>query len=154
MKNIFKISLALALLILTVSCDDDGETNFVQPNYLAGKWVPVEMGTLNEENILDYLPYENDAQCDLDNVIFNGDFSFTNSDFQYNGSTCDSNVTEGSYRREGKTLSLTSTELIDGVPTEVETTRNLVSLTYDALEISYTDEDTNEITFIKFKKAE
>ncbi|ESU23948.1 hypothetical protein FEDK69T_10050 [Flavobacterium enshiense DK69] len=154
MKNIFKIPLVLTLLILTVSCEEDDDTNFVQQNYLAGKWIPVEKGTLNEENILDYLPYENDAQCDLDNVVFNEDFTFSNTDFQYNGTTCESNVSKGDYRKEGRTLILTTKEEIDGVPTEVETIQNLVSLTYDTMEISYTDENTNAVTFIKLVKAE
>lgn len=152
MKNIFKISLALAFLALTASCDDDDDTNFVQPNYLAGKWVPVEKGTLNEENILDYLPYENDSQCDLDNLVFNADFSFRFTDYHYNGTTCDNTIEEGSYKKDGKTLILTTTEEINGVPTEVETTRNLVTLTYDTMEVSYTDEDTHQITFLKFQK--
>lgn len=154
MKNIFKISLALAFMALTASCEEDDETNFVQPNYLAGKWVPVEKGTLNEENILDYLPYENDAQCDLDNLIFNENFTFSNTDFQYSGSFCESNVTKGDYRKEGRTLILTTMKEINGVPTEVETMQNIVSLTYDTMEISYTDEGTNAVTFIKLHKSE
>ncbi|ESU29187.1 hypothetical protein FLJC2902T_12290 [Flavobacterium limnosediminis JC2902] len=154
MKKIFKISLALALLTFNVSCEDDDDVNFVQQNYLAGKWIPVEMGTLDEENILDYLPYENDAECDLDNLLLNEDYSFNHTDFRYNGTSCESEVMQGEYRKEGRTLILTTTEEIDGIPTEVETTRNLVSLTYDTMEISYTDEDTNEVTFLKFQKAE
>lgn len=154
MKNIFKISFAFALLALTASCNDDDDTNFVQENYLAGKWVPVEMGTLNDENILDYLPYENDSQCDLDNLLLNEDYSFSFTDFQYNGTTCESVLSEGTYRKEGRTLILTTTEEIDGVPTEVESSQNLISLTYDTMEVSYTDEDTHELTFIKFTKSE
>jgi len=153
MKNFFKLSFALSALILSVSCEKEDDSNFDQKNYLSGKWAPVEMGELDTENILTYLPYENDAECDSDNIVLNENMTFNFSDFQYNGTTCDEFLLEGTYRREGKQLILTTMEEIDGVPTEVETTRNIVSLTYDTLEISYTDEVTNKITFLKLHKA-
>lgn len=153
MKNFFKLSFALTAILLSASCENEDDSNFVQKNYLAGKWVPVEMGTLDNENILNYFPYENDAECDADNIVLNENMTFNFSDFEYNGATCDENLLEGTYRRENKQLILTTTEEIDGVPTEMETTRNIISLTHDTLEISYTDEITNEITFLKLHKA-
>ncbi|HSD15463.1 MAG TPA: hypothetical protein VLB74_12505 [Flavobacterium sp.] len=154
MRNYFKIFAITVSSIALFSCENDDDTNFVQPNYLAGKWIPVEIGTVDSNNIMLYTPYENDAQCDLDNLLLNGDYSFSNTDFRYNGTTCDSDVTEGTYRKDGKMLVLTTTEEIDGVPTEVEKSQTLVSLTYDTMEISFTDEDTHELTFVKFSKSE
>ncbi|MEW5677387.1 hypothetical protein ABGT15_13835 [Flavobacterium enshiense] len=153
MKNILKLSFLLTAAILITSCEnDDDEATFVQPNYLAGKWVPVEMGTLDDENILNYFPYENDAECDADFLQLNEDMTYTYSDSEYNGATCDATVIEGDYRRENKVLFLTTLEDVDGVPTEFETSRNLISLTYDTMEISYTDETTGDVTFIKLEK--
>lgn len=152
MKNIFYIAALVVGAGFVSSCEREDDSNFVQSNYLAGKWMPVEMGTVNAQNIMNYMPYENDAECDMDYMLLNEDMTFSFSDFEYNGATCDTHVLEGDYRRENKTLILTTIEEIDGVPTEVETTRNLVSLTYDTLEISYTDEATGKITFLKFEK--
>jgi hypothetical protein len=87
-------------------------------------------------------------------LLLNEDYSFSNTDFHYNGATCDSDIIEGTYRKDGKTLVLTTTEEIDGAPVEMETTKTLISLTYDTMEISYTDEDTNDLTFVKYHKAE
>lgn len=152
MKKILYITALVLGTAFVSSCEREDDSNFTQPNYLAGKWIPVEVGTVNAQNIMNYMPYENDAECDMDFMVLNEDMTFSFSDFEYNGATCETNVLEGDYKRESKTLILTTIEEIDGVPTEVETTRNLVSLTYDSLEISYTDESTGKITFLKFEK--
>lgn len=152
MKNIFYIAALVVSTGFVASCEREDDSSFTEPNYLAGKWIPVEMGTVNSQNIMNYMPYENDAECEMDFMVLNENMTFSFSDFEYNGTACETTVLEGDYRRESKTLILTTIEDIDGVPTEVETTRNLVSLTYDTLEISYTDESTGKITFLKFEK--
>lgn len=153
MRNYFKLLIIAASSVFISSCERDDDSNFEQANYLVGKWVPVEIGTVNSQNIMLYTPYQNDAACDTDYLSLNADYTFDYADFQEINDICETVSINGSYRREARQLFITTIEDIDGVPTEVETTRTLVSLTYDTLEISYTDENTNKITFLKLHKA-
>lgn len=155
MKNFLYISLLAVASVFITSCEREDDSNFEAPNYLTGKWVPAEIGTVSAGNTLLYGPYQNDAECDADNLVLNADATFALADFQYVDSACQNNGFEGTYKREGNTLVLvTMGEDELGQPIEIETTRTLVSLTYDTMEISYTNEGTDDITFIKLHKAE
>lgn len=155
MKNFLYISLLAASSVFITSCEREDDANFEAPNYLAGKWVPMEIGTVDEDNMVMYAPYQNDAECDVDNMVLYADNTFTFSDFEYSDSACENNSFTGTYRRDANTLILvTMGEDEMGNPVEVEITRNLVSLSYDTMEISYTDEATEEITFLKLQKVD
>lgn len=153
MKNYFKLFLIVASTVFIGSCERDDDANFEEKNYLVGKWVPISIGTVNSQNIMLYTPYQNDAACDSDFLSLNANYTFDYADFQEVGGICETTGINGSYRRESRQLFLTTVEDIDGVPTEVEISRTLISLTNDTLEISYTDEDTNKITFLKLHKV-
>jgi hypothetical protein len=75
MHNKMKKILALLFLLpLTfVSCGED-EENFVQQNYLVGKWEIIQTGATSPQGIILYQDYVNNANC-KDNYIFNADFT-------------------------------------------------------------------------------
>lgn len=155
MKNFLYISLLAASSVFITSCEREDDSNFEAPNYLVGKWVPVEIGTVDEDNVILYSPYQNDAECDVDNLTLNADYTFAFSDFHYIDNTCETISMDGTYTREASTLTLITMGQDElGNPIEVETTRTLVSLTYDTMEIAYTNEGTEEITVLKLQKVD
>jgi hypothetical protein len=151
MKKLNIIVLLAISSLFFVSCEEDDETNFTQPNYLAGKWVPVKIGGLNSQGVLNYQDYQNSADCDLDNLVFNQDSSFEYHDFEFIDNACDDNNIDGTYALDNNRINLVYTDS-DGL--EVTETRNILSLTFTEMEITYTDSETNQIVFLKLQKQE
>lgn len=144
------VLLAISSLFLN-SCEKEEETNFVQKNYLVGKWVATEIGSLDSQGVLTYEAYENNANCDSDNLILNEDKSFQVNDFEYLNDVCDNFNIDGTYTLEGNRISLNYTDS-EGIA--VDETRNISILTFTEMEVSYTDNETNEIVFLKFQREE
>lgn len=149
-----KINIIVLLAICSLSlnsCEKDTETSFVQKNYLVGKWFATEIGSLNYQGVLSYEPYENNPNCDSDNLILNEDKSFQVNDFEYLNDVCDTFNIDGTYTVEGNRITLNYTDS-EGIA--VDETRNISSLTFTEMEVSYTDNETNEIVFLKFQREE
>lgn len=142
------VLLAISSLFLN-SCEEDEETNFVQPNYLAGKWITTQIGSLNSQGVLNYVDYDNNVNCDADNLIFNEDNSFEVNDFEYLDNVCEDFSINGTYSLTSNKISLI---YLNAEGLEVEESRNILSLTYTEIEITYTDSETNEIVFLKLQK--
>ncbi len=148
MKKINILFLALTSLFLT-SCDEDSETNLIPKNYLAGKWVATEVGTLNAVGALVYTDYVNNAECDNDNIVLNENFTYTANDFEFEDAECVNYNISGTYTLSGSNLVL---KYIDEFDEEVVETRRITNLTYTEMEINSTDSETNQVVFLKLTK--
>lgn len=148
MKKFNIIFLAVFTLFLS-SCEEDSETNLVPKNYLAGKWVPTKMGTLNAIGKIIYVDYVNNAECDNDNLLLNENFTYTANDYEFEGSECVNYNINGSYTLNGSNLVL---KYLNDFDEEVVETRRITNLTYTEMEINYTDSETNQIVFLKLTK--
>lgn len=151
MKKTTKLVLLAFSSLLLNSCDKEEETTFVQPNYLVGKWVPIKIGSLNSQGVLNYMDYENNANCDSDNIIFNEDKSFKYDDFEFLNDACVDFSINGTYSLTSNKIALNYLNT-EGVA--VEESRNILSLTPTQIEITYTDIETNGIVFLKMQKEE
>ena len=143
------VLLAITSLFLN-SCEENDDTNYVQQNYLSGKWIAKEFGGLNAQGIVSFQNYVVNENCFFDDLTFNEDGSFLTNDFEYIGIVCNNTTNTGAYSVESNVVTLNYTN-IEGI--EVHQTRSITSLTYTEMVITYTDSETNEIVFIKFEKA-
>ncbi len=148
MKKISLIAFAASLLISTVSCEDDDTPQYVVPNYLVGQWNVVQQGVLADGNIVEYGDVLTAGVCELDHVVFNEDYSFAETDNTVNGTVCESSVNAGTYTLAGRNLTLTS---VDG-PETLTSELTVVSLTFEVLEVSFTDAESEEMIFLKLNK--
>ncbi|MGL2965500.1 lipocalin family protein [Flavobacterium sp. XGLA_31] len=150
----FKLLLSLAALTaLTVSCESDkAEMNYVQKNNLVGTWKVAQIGTTNQANGIDYVPYQGDAVCgtDIDKIMFNEDMTYMNHDFHEDttGLTCQEDMVEGTYAQDNHNLTLTT---VDDAGQSHSTTVLITKLTYTNLEVNYTD-DSGHLVFMEFVK--
>ena len=124
------VLLAIASLFLN-SCEKEEETNFVQKNYLVGKWVVTEIGSLNSDGDLNYEAYENSTDCEADNLIINENKSFQINDYEYLNAICDNFNTDGTYTVENNRITLNYTDS-EGII--IEETRNVSSLTFTEMQ--------------------
>ena len=148
MKKINIVFLAILTLFLS-SCEEDSETNLVPKNYLAGKWVPTKVGSLNAIGGIVYVDYVNNAECSDDNLLLNENFTYTANDYEFEDSECVNYNISGSYTLNGSNLVLKYIDDIDG---EIVETRRITNLTYTEMDINYTDSETNQIVFLKLVK--
>lgn len=130
--------------MFTASCEDDDTPNYETPNYLLGKWEVRQMGQMSASNIVTYGPVMQPGVCELDNVVFQADQTYTETSFNASGDACTSESTQGSYELVGRDLTLT---LADG-----ENTATVIALTYETMELSTTD-DSGNLVFLKLRKA-
>lgn len=150
LNNMKKILALLFLLPLTfVSCGED-EENFVQQNYLVGKWEIIQTGARSPQGIILYQDYVNNEAC-KDNYIFNSDFTFENNDYNTVG-TCVSTLISGTYERFSTNVTLNYSILVGGNPQQVTTSLTVISLTYTEVILAYTN-DVNQIIYLKMQKV-
>lgn len=133
-----------------VSCGED-EENFVQQNYLVGKWEISQTGATNSAGVIIYQNYANNADC-KDNYIFNADLTFESNDYNTVG-TCMSSKISGTYSRLSTNLTLQYTIQVGGAPQQVSTSLTVVSLTYEEVIIAYTN-DVNQVVYLKLQKVD
>lgn len=151
-KGIFLFALTTSLFL--ASCNnDDNDKNFVQANGLIGKWVPVKIGELDNQNMLHYTTYVNDAACDTDNMIFNEDLSYTANDYSDNAGTCETQTENGTYTLQGTALQLSHMDETQTPAVAVKQDYTVTKLSYDSMEVSYTDPSTHKITFVTLNKV-
>ena len=150
LNNMKKILALLFLLPLTfVSCGED-EENFVQQNYLVGKWEIIQTGARSPQGVILYQDYVNNANC-KDNYIFNADFTFENNDYASEGA-CVSTVISGTYDRFSTNVTLNYSVIVNGNPQQVSKSFTVISLTYTEVILAYTN-DVNQIIYLKMQKA-
>lgn len=147
MKNIFKLLFLLPLAF--VSCGED-EDDFVEQNYLVGKWEISEVGATNPQGVILYQDYVNNSEC-KDNYIFNEDFTFESNDYTTDV-TCASTSIEGTYDRLSTNVTLNYTTLVDGNSQSVSRSFSIISLTFSDVVIAYTN-DLNQIVYLKLQKV-
>jgi hypothetical protein len=150
MKKIFIILLTITTFL---SCESDDGITYVTPDYLSGKWVLDQIGSINAQNVLVYQNYINDEGCEKNNLILNSDGSYEMNDFQLVGLTCENSQQLGSYELNNNILSLS---YIDEEEENQNTTDSftIISLTITEVQISYTENDTEQLVFLKLKKEE
>lgn len=142
MKKLSLLAFAGALFFVS-SCEDDDTPEYVSPNYLAGEWNLMQKGSLSAGNIVDYVAVA--GTCDeSDDIVFNEDYTFSSNDAAPSGETCETVSSSGTYALNGRDVQLTSGE--------VTSTLTVITLTFEVMEVSYTDAETNELVFLKFSK--
>lgn len=150
-NNMKKILAFLFLLPFAfVSCGED-EENFVQQNYLIGKWEISQTGATNSAGVIIYQNYANNADC-KDNYIFNADLTFESNDYNTVG-TCVSSKIDGTYSRLSTNLTLRYTIQVGGAPQQMTTSLTVVSLTYEEVILAYTN-DVNQVVYLKLQKVD
>lgn len=144
MKKLSLMAFAASLMFATTACEDDDTPNYETPNYLLGKWELRQMGQMSASNIVTYGPVMQPGVCELNNIVFEADQSYTETSFEATGDACASESTQGEYELVGRDLKLT---MPDG-----ETTATVIALTFEAMELSTTD-DSGNLVFLKLRKA-
>lgn len=147
MRKIKSIIFFALLGIVFNSCDDKEESvNYIQENYLAGKWIITEEGHMNSQSGIDFAQYVNDATCNNDNIIFNDDMTFATHDFSSVDGSCQDDSVTGSYDRVNHTLTLTYT--VDGEVMHM----NYIITKLTATELEFNYSDAGELVFLKLTK--
>jgi hypothetical protein len=144
-----KIILSILIMsVFTISCESsDDDITYKTPDYLSGKWIFKEIGTINAQNVLVYQDYVNEAACEADNLQLNPDKTFSFNDYTTEGIACVNQNFSGSYSIVNKELILNYT--IENI--EYEDIFTIVSLTYDEVTVSGSN-DLGEIVFYKLSK--
>lgn len=149
-----KMKKLLAILCLSLftfsSCDDDNK-DFVQQNYLVGKWGIIQTGTRTPQGIILYQDYQNNSDC-KDNYIFNSDFTFERNDYSIE-EPCVSERIMGTYNRLSSNVTLNYIVQVGETNQEQSISFTIISLTYTDVTIAYTD-SSNQIVYLKLKKEE
>lgn len=145
--------LLLASALFLNSCDDEDTKDFEQKNNLAGKWVPVKIGSLNAQNIVHYTDYQNDEACDVDNIFFNEDLTYVQNDYSDNAGVCENSSETGTYAVQGNTVVLTHIDETQD-PSAVERALTVTNLNYNTMEVAYTDSVTHNLVFITLNRVQ
>lgn len=151
-KNLLSLTAVLFAFIGLVSCEEEDDTPYVTPNYLAGKWVLTERGTLNSQNVLTYAPAENNG-CAADDVTFNADYTFETNYADFDGTNCIAIAQDGTYEivPGNVVLNYTDENPADEFPGETAT---LSLRTLSDVELVLATTDINDdLVFLKFMKA-
>ena len=140
----------LFLSIFTISCESDNEIKpYVTPDYITGKWLFKKTGSINAQNVVLYEDYVHAATCEEDNLdLKNGNKTFSLNEYTVTGTNCVNSATTGNFSILNKDLTLTY--IVNN--NEVKTVFTVVSLTYDELVLSTTN-DVNQVVFYKLSRA-
>jgi hypothetical protein len=150
MKKISLFLIAISSLLSLNSCEDKNEiAAYVQPNYLAGKWVKKEFGILNGQNRVVYTPFPNTANCEENNIIFNEDFTYESNDFTLVNNTCDATTIDGIYNLDSNIITIATTDT-DG--NQVVMNRTINYLTHNEMTLVFKN-SSNQIRFLKLIKG-
>lgn len=138
----------VCLLLLTTSCESSDSATYISEDYISGKWVFKEMGTINNLGVVVYQDYINQATCDEDNLnLENKAKTFSLNNFIKEGQTCVNKGFVGDFSIVNRDLFLTYTK----ENTNIETVYSIVSFTKTDLIIS-TSDDLGLVTFYKLSK--
>ena len=148
MKKINLLLIAISSVLL-FSCEEDDGTSFVREDYLLGKWNVTQVGELSPQNIVNYTDYQSCNANDPDNLIFDESNSYTESNFKLIDSECKNEVISGTYNRNSNNFTVTYIK----DENTLQHIKKILSLTYEEMEITYTDTITDKIIFKKLTKA-
>lgn len=138
----------VCLLLLTTSCESDDSATYTTPDYLSGKWIFKEIGTINSQSVLVYQDYVNQQTCEADNLnLINTDKTFSLNDFMPEGQTCANKGYTGGFSIVNRDLKLNYT--IENI--KYEDVYSIISLTKTDLIVS-TSNDLGIVTFYKLSK--
>lgn len=141
--------LFLPIFFLSLSCQEDEELTFVQENYILGKWFVTEIGTINANNTIVYEDYISDSECEADNLVLNQDGTYEENDFEFISASCQNNQITGTYILDNNKIVQT---YIDGDGQSKQRILSIITLTYEEINLSYTDSDTSTLVFLKLRK--
>lgn len=147
-SNFFSL-LSLGLLLL--SCQSDKtEIDYTQKNNLLGTWVLSQIGTSNAANGIDYIFNHEANVCgtDIDNLVFNSDMTYSNTNYDGNSGNCLSENISGIYSLKNHYLKFTYNDE-DGV--SQSKTFLVTKLSNMYLEVNYTD-SFGKLIWLEFKK--
>ena len=147
MKKVFLIF--LPIFFFSLSCEDDDELTFVQENYILGKWFVTEIGTINSNNTIVYEDYINDSECEADNLVLNQEGTYEENDFEFTSSSCQNDQITGTYILDNNKIVQT---YIDNEGLTKQRVLSIITLTYEEINLSYTNTETNTLVFLKLRK--
>ena len=147
MKKVFLTILPIFLFLF--SCEEDDELSFVQENYIIGKWFVTEIGTINSNNTIVYEDYINDSECEADNLVLNQEGTYEENDFEFTSSSCQNDQITGTYILDNNKIVQT---YIDSEGITKQRVLSIISLTYEEINVSYTNSETNTLVFLKLRK--
>lgn len=147
MKNVFLIFLPIFFFLL--SCEDEEELTFVQENYILGKWFVTEIGTINSNNTIVYEDYINDSECEADNLVLNQEGTYEENDFEFISSSCQNDQITGTYILDNNKIVQT---YVDSEGLTKQRVLSIITLTYEEINVSYTNTETNTMVFLKLRK--
>ena len=139
----------LPIFFFSLSCEEDEELNFIQENYILGKWFVTEIGTVNSNNTIVYEDYINDSECEEDNLVLNQEGTYEENNFEFISSNCQNDQITGTYILDNNKIVQTYTDSGGQLKQKVLT---IVALTYEEINLSYTDNEINKIVFLKLRK--
>ena len=147
MKKYFLIF--LPIFFFSLSCEEDDELTFVQENYILGKWFVTEIGTINANNTIVYEDYSNDSECEADNLVLDQDGTYEENDFEFINASCQNEQITGTYILDNNKIVQT---YIDGDGQSKQRVLSIITLTYEEINLSYTDSATSTLVFLKLRK--
>ena len=147
MKKVFLIFLPIFFFLL--SCEEDEDLTFVQENYILGKWFVTEIGTINANNTIVYEDYINDSECEADNLVLNQDGTYEENDFEFISASCQNEQITGNYILDNNKIVQT---YIDNEGLTKQRVLSIITLTYEAINVSFTNSETNTLVFLKLRK--
>ncbi|WP_291118561.1 DUF5004 domain-containing protein [Flavobacterium sp. UBA6135] len=148
MKKIFLILFTISTLL---SCESDDGITYTTPDYISGKWVLNQIGSINAQNVLVYQNYINGEGCEKNNYLFNSNGSYEKNEYQLVDAVCQNLQQIGTYEVNSNLIILS---YFNEENQNATIDLTIVTLTYTEIQISYTDKDTNELVFLKLKKDE
>ena len=146
-KLILPVVLMFSLLGV-VSCEEEDDTAYVAPNYIAGRWSLAEVGTLNGQNVLNYEPLA-DNDCDAEEIIFNEDYTFDTTTSQFEDTNCVTVSREGTYAFAPGNVIFNYSNAASSADTLMVSLRTLT----DREMVLVTNDENNAIQFLKYAKV-
>jgi hypothetical protein len=141
----------LSAFSLFISCEEDDEVTFENKNYILGKWTLDQIGNINNANFINYQDYVSAADCESNNLVLAENNTYEQNYYDFVDNLCQNDQTSGNFELVNNNIILT---YVDDFNETKQLTLTIISLTYTDLEISFTDEETEQLVFHKLKKDE
>ena len=149
MKKLNLIMIAV-LSVFLYSCEEDDTATFNRESFLTGKWNVTQVGELNSQNKVNYNDY---ISCDATNgesLVFTKELTYTESMYNVTEDGCVNKTVTGDFKFENSNILM---NYIRSDQKVAEHGKRVIALTYEEMEIVYTDSITDKIVFKKLIKA-
>ncbi|RZK11486.1 MAG: hypothetical protein EOO46_06560 [Flavobacterium sp.] len=149
MKKINLIVIA-ALSVFLYSCEEDDKASFKRENFLVGKWNVTQVGELNSQNKVNYNDY---VSCDAtigESFTFTEEQTYTESMYNATEDGCTNKIVTGDFKFENSNILM---NYVGNDQKVAEHGKRVIALTYEQMEIVYTDSIANKIIFKKLIKV-